>query len=130
MGPGWDQTCDPWICNQTRISCQTRYRLGYADRLNIYGKYGSMYKTIENLITYTFENLFKNFIFANSAKRHICHVKNLQMKHDLPTSVNSRVISGFARVSFPWNFTSPNFRKNKTATKDSDLQYIRLYGRY
>ena len=25
MGPGLDRTHDPWICNQTRICCQTRY---------------------------------------------------------------------------------------------------------
>ena len=30
MGPGRDRTRDPWICNQTSISCQTRYRLRYA----------------------------------------------------------------------------------------------------
>ena len=33
MGPGRDQTCDPWICSQTHICCQTRYRLRYAARL-------------------------------------------------------------------------------------------------
>ena len=32
MGPGRDRTCDPWICSQTRICCQTRYRLRYAAR--------------------------------------------------------------------------------------------------
>ena len=32
MGPGRDPTCDPWICSQTRICCQTRYRLRYAAR--------------------------------------------------------------------------------------------------
>ena len=30
MGPGRDRTRDPWICSQTRICCQTRYRLRYA----------------------------------------------------------------------------------------------------
>ena len=29
MGPGRDRTRDPWICSQTRICCQTRYRLRY-----------------------------------------------------------------------------------------------------
>ena len=29
MGPGQDHTRDPWICSQTRICCQTRYRLRY-----------------------------------------------------------------------------------------------------
>ena len=32
MGPGQDRTRDPWICSQTRICCQTRYRLRYAAR--------------------------------------------------------------------------------------------------
>ena len=27
MGPGRDRTRDPWICIQTHICCQTRYRL-------------------------------------------------------------------------------------------------------
>ena len=30
MGPGRDQTRGPCICSQTRICCQTRYRLRYA----------------------------------------------------------------------------------------------------
>ena len=29
MGLGRDQTRDPWICSQTRICCQTLYRLRY-----------------------------------------------------------------------------------------------------
>ena len=36
-----------------------------------------------------------NFIFANSVKRHIFHVQNLRLGHDLPTSVNDRMISPF-----------------------------------
>ena len=32
MGLGRDRTRDPWICSQTRICCQTRYRLRYATR--------------------------------------------------------------------------------------------------
>ena len=32
MGPGWDRACDPWLCSQTRIWCQTRYGLRYAAR--------------------------------------------------------------------------------------------------
>ena len=33
MGPDRDRTRDPWICSQTRICCQTRYRLRYAAAL-------------------------------------------------------------------------------------------------
>ena len=32
MGPGRDRACDPWICSQTRICCQTRKRMRYAAR--------------------------------------------------------------------------------------------------
>ena len=32
MGPGRDRTRDPWICSQTRICCQTHYRLCYGAR--------------------------------------------------------------------------------------------------
>ena len=32
MGPGGDRTRIPWICSQTRICCQTHYRLCYAAR--------------------------------------------------------------------------------------------------
>ena len=42
-----------------------------------------------------FGNFCENYIFANCVKRHICHVKNSRLRHDLPTSVNGRVISSF-----------------------------------
>ena len=35
MGPDRDRTRDPWICSQTRICNQTRYRLRYAARRNV-----------------------------------------------------------------------------------------------
>ena len=37
-------------------------------------------------------NFRNNFIFVNSIKRHICDIKNLQLGHDLPSSVNDRMI--------------------------------------
>ena len=36
-----------------------------------------------------------NFIFANSVKRHIWDVKNLQLGHDLPISVKDILILPF-----------------------------------
>ena len=33
MGPGWDQTRDPWICSQIRICSQTRYQLRYGAQM-------------------------------------------------------------------------------------------------
>ena len=43
MGPGRDRTRDPWICSQTRICCQTRYRLRYAARSRLGGKFHPLY---------------------------------------------------------------------------------------
>ena len=42
MGPDRDRTRDPWICSQTRICCQTRYRLRYAARRKIKKKVHSV----------------------------------------------------------------------------------------
>ena len=40
-----------------------------------------------------FGNFHDNFIFANCIKRHSCDVKNLPLGHDLPSSVNDKMIS-------------------------------------
>ena len=42
-----------------------------------------------------FGNFRENFIFANSVKRHICDARNSRLRHDIPISVNDRVISPF-----------------------------------
>ena len=42
-----------------------------------------------------FGNFREHFIFANSAKRHICDVKESRLWHDLPISVNDRMISPY-----------------------------------
>ena len=46
------------------------------------------------IYTYSkFRNFLENFIFANRVKRHIFDVKKSGTGHDLPISVNDRVIS-------------------------------------
>ena len=42
-----------------------------------------------------FGNFPENFIFANSIKRQISDVKYLQLRQDLPISINDRVILPF-----------------------------------
>ena len=51
------------------------------------------------LCTVDSEMFAKNFIFANSIKRHIYNidVKNLQLWPDLPISLNERVILPFRK---------------------------------
>ena len=44
-------------------------------------------------------NFRENFSFANSAKRPIGGVQTSRLMHDLPISVNDRVILPFSRVS-------------------------------
>ena len=62
------------------------------------------------MINCNFGDFRENFIFANSAKRHVCQVKKSQPGHDLglPTSVNDIVIWPF-REGF--SFTKINPRK-------------------
>ena len=40
-------------------------------------------------------NTVSSNFFANNVKRHVCVVTNLQLGHDLPTSLNGSVICSF-----------------------------------
>ena len=82
-----------------------------------------------------FRNFCENFIFTSSLKRHICHIKNLWLRHDLPTSVSDSdfaFLLGFY-VHKTWHVGSfsldANFRENKTLTKISEftVQRFALY---
>ena len=42
-----------------------------------------------------FGNFHENFSSANSVERHICNVQTSRLSHDLPISVNDRVILPF-----------------------------------
>ena len=58
----------------------------------------------------------REFIVANSIKRHISDLKSLRLDHDLPTSVNGIAIS---RRFY--------FRENKTLAKISEFnRFLRL----
>ena len=43
-------------------------------------------------LSFTIQKKLREFIFANSVKRHICNVKNSRLEHDLATSVNDSLI--------------------------------------
>ena len=47
------------------------------------------------LVCCRFGNFREVFIFANCINRHIRDVKNSQLRHDLPISINDRVILPF-----------------------------------
>ena len=71
--------------------------------------------------------LKENLIFANSVKRHICHIKNSQLGHDLPTSVNDGDFAIFLGFYFYENFASARFRKNLfTLTSDALIAFCFL----
>ena len=57
-------------------------------------------------------------------KRHICDVKNSQLGHDLPTSVND---SDFARALFSQNLADRKLCENKTLAKISDFTVLPLW---
>ena len=65
-----------------------------------------------------FGNFRDNSIFMNSVKRHICDFQNSRLMHDLPISINDRVIlpfnKGFMR----------SFAKIKPSWKFPNLQYM------
>ena len=53
-------------------------------------------------------------LFWRIALRHICDIKNSQLGHDLPISVNDRII-------FPFGKNYAKFHENKTLTKISEF---------
>ena len=86
----------------------------------IYGWKFSFAATCERNCKTQFPNVYcksrifcENFVFANSIKRHICDAKNSRLGHDLPISVNDRVISAF-REDF-------KFRENIALVKISEF---------
>ena len=68
-------------------------------------------------------NFRESFVFAISVKSHICGVKKSRQGHDLPISVNDRVISAF-REDFIFHETSHmrSFAKIKPSRKFPNLQ--------
>ena len=69
----------------------------------------------------------ENFIFAKNVIIHVCGVKNWGLEHDLPTSVNNRVVSLFRKDLIFTKlriFAYAKFRKNKNLAKNSELQYF------
>ena len=65
--------------------------------------------------TYCQSGIFREkFIFANRVKRHICDVKYSRLGHDIPISLNDRVISPFRK-----GFIFTKLRENKTLAKIS-----------
>ena len=67
-----------------------------------------------------FRNFHENFTFTNRVKRHICHVKKIMKGHDLPTSVNDRVILPFCEGFI----FERSFKENKTLVKKSEFTVL------
>ena len=76
---------------------------------------------LNNHIYWRFGNFRKNFIFANSIKRHITDFKNSRLRQDLPISINDRVILPFREGLFSRNFAYAKFRENKVLAKISEF---------
>ena len=93
MGPDRDRTRDPWICSQTRIRSQTRYRLRYVARTlkalahklvcAFFVLLCDKYQICTCLLNYFF-NLWKHMSLYGSACSHI------NIKASRPLSVHQR----------------------------------------
>ena len=70
-------------------------------------------------------NFAENFIFANSVKRHIYHVKNSLLGDDFLTSVNDRLILTFHK---DFIFTKLRTCENKTLAKISEFTVFCWFG--
>ena len=55
--------------------------------------------------------IFGRILFSLKELRHICHVNNLCLWHDLPTSVKDKEFSLFREGFFSRNSASAKFRK-------------------
>ena len=65
---------------------------------------GKMYIFTDDVKKYCkFGNFRENFIFANRVISHICDITNSRLGHDLPISVNDRLISPFCEVILSQN---------------------------
>ena len=70
-------------------------------------------ETVSSIRYCKFGNFCENFNYANSIKRHICDVKNSRLGHDLPSSVNYRMITLFHEGLFSQTWHMPSFAKIK-----------------
>ena len=70
-------------------------------------------------------NFRENFIFANSVKRHICDIKNLRLGHDLPISLNDRVIPPFREDFIFKKLRLCEVSQNETLAKISEFTVCR-----
>ena len=69
-------------------------------------------------------NTRENFIFANSVKRHICDVKKSRLRHDLPKSVNDRLILPFSKG---YIFTKLRICEVSRKYNHRNMKYVPLY---
>ena len=68
MGPGRDPTRNPWICRQTRICSQTRYKLRYA--------------TWCSMVFYLSNRLTNTFMFGVILNRYLSYMLLLKFHED------------------------------------------------
>ena len=72
-------------------------------------------------------NFRENFIFGNSVQRLICDVKKSGTGHDLPTSVNDRVISPIREGLIFMNLCISELRICKVSQKSNSCENFQIY---
>ena len=77
---------------------------------------------VEGHIYCKFGSFCEKFIFANSAKRHICHVKNLQLWADLAINEQQSDFTISQGLYFHETLHVQSFKKIKPSRKFTNLQ--------
>ena len=104
------------------FSYTSNIHVGYFTHLHLMESSKIPIYWIDHLQYCKFGNFRENFIFANGAKRRICHVKCSRRRHDLPISVNARVNLPFYKGFFRETSHMRSFAKIKPSQKFSNLQ--------
>ena len=114
MGPGWDQTRDPWICSQTHICSQTFYWLRYAAGIFLYIYHSYPLYIQSHTKQHEAVPNFSCKTVANRNKAHIC----LQCVHSLVRKSGSAYgyVCIFFLVSLLFSHIMLNIKKG-TLTK-------------
>ena len=115
MGPGRDRNRDPWICSQTRICCQTRYRLRYAARYCAPLCITSLMSHVMKKMLCTIQNKSPIFI----VEVHFCHYcRCYYLSHRRAARAQSeRMLFYLQNMKIGWNYTPPPQKKKKKKTK-------------
>ena len=83
MGPGRDQTRDPWICSKTGICCQAHHRLRYA---------AQSYQQVSHCFDIVLTHFLYNPVFFIFFRRHEARTTETKVVNETLNSLQSGVV--------------------------------------